>query len=133
MRRRTFLGMSAGVLSTVFGGCLGTAPRATGPRNPPEAPAGQPRQTPPPPDLVVGTFDFEATDAGALRVFGTVGNRSDVQRTAMVTVTADVGGEQFQTQTSVTVDADSTAEWSVTFDVGYERFVSNGSLSVDVG
>jgi hypothetical protein len=66
-------------------------------------------------------------------VFGTVENRGETQTTATVTVTADIGDERVETQTSVTVDSDSTAEWSVVFDVEYARFTSNGSLSVDVG
>ncbi|SDX87277.1 hypothetical protein [Halobellus clavatus] len=133
MKRRSLLEAAAGVCTAVLAGCLGAAPRATGPRNPPAAPAGEPRQTTPPPALVVGTFDFEATDAGTLRVFGTVENRGETQTTATVTVTADIGDERVETQTSVAVDSDSTAEWSVVFDVEYARFTSNGSLSVDVG
>ena len=132
MERRTVLGAAGVSLAALLGGCLGAFPRATGPRNPPDAPADQPRQTPDRPDLVVGTFDFEADDEGSLRVFGTVENRGDVQRTATVTVTARVDGEAFVRETSLAVDPGATAEWSVTFDVSYEEFASGGDLGVDV-
>ena len=122
-------GVSAAAL---LGGCLESFPSAAGPRNPPEAPADQPRRTPDRPDIVVGTFDFEADDEGALRVFGTVENRGDAQRTATVTVTARIDGEPFVRETSLAVDPGETAEWSVTFDVDYEAFASGGELSVDV-
>ena len=130
MKRRTVLRTGAGLVATVLGGCLGAPPRATGPRHAPDAPADQPRQTPARPDLTIGTFDFEATDDDALRVFGTVENRSGAQRTATVVVTARVAGDDFERETSVTVAADGTAEWAVTFDVAYDEFTSNGDRNV---
>ncbi|WP_435184368.1 transcriptional initiation protein Tat [Halobellus sp. EA9] len=132
MDRRTVLAAATGSLSALLGGCLGAAPGATGPRHPPDAPAGEPRRTTAPPPLGVGTFDFEATDAGDLRVFGTVRNRSEAERTATVTVTVGLGEEEFEREASLAVPAGETAEWSVTFDVAYERFTTNGNLSVDV-
>jgi len=80
----------------------------------------------------VATFDFEADDDGALRVFGTVENRGDTQRTGTVRVAVDVADEEFVRETSVTVDSDSTTEWTVTFDVAYDRFAGGGGISVSV-
>ena len=81
---------------------------------------------------MVATFDFEADDDGALRVFGTVENRGDVQRTGTVRVVVDVEGDEFVRETAVTVDSDTTVEWAVRFDVAYDRFVGGGNISVSV-
>ena len=132
MRRRSAIRGCLSWLAAALGGCVGQLPRATGPRNPPDAPADQPRATPDRPDLVVATFDFEADDDGALRVFGTVENRGDVQRTGTVRVVVDVEGEEFVRETAVTVDSDTTVEWAVGFDVAYDRFVGGGNISVSV-
>jgi len=133
MRRRSAVRGCVGCLAAALGGCVGRLPRATGPRNPPEAPADQPRSTPDRPDLAVGTFDFEADDEGALRVFGTVANRGDARRTGTVAVTVGVDGEEFVRETAVTVDSGATVEWAVTFDVAYDRFTGGGDISVTVG
>lgn len=132
MRRRSVLRAGLACAAATLGGCLSRLPRATGPRNPPDAPADQPRETPDRPDVVVGTFDFEATDDGALRVFGTVENRGDVQRTGTVRVTVGVGGDEFVREASVTVASGATAEWAVTFDVAYDRFAGGGDISVEI-
>ena len=132
MERRTALRVAVVSGAALLGGCLGSWPSATGPRNPPDAPAGQPRQPPEQADLAVGTFDFEADDAGALRVFGTVENRGDAQRTATVTVTARIDGESFVRETSLSVEPDGTAEWSATFETAYEEFERGGTVSVAV-
>mgnify|MGYP006275569345 CR=1 FL=1 len=132
MERRTALRLAVVSGAALLGGCLESWPSATGPRNPPDAPAGQSRQPPEQADLVVGTFDFEADDQGALRVFGTVENRGDAQRTATVTVTARIDGESVVRETSLAVEPDGTAEWSVTFETAYEEFASGGTVSVDV-
>ncbi len=131
MRRRSAIRGGLGCLTAALGGCVGGLPRATGPRNPPDAPADQPRETPERPDLTVATFDFEADD-GALRVFGTVENRGDARRTGTVRVTVGIDGDEFVRETSVTVDSDATAEWAVTFDVAYDRFIGGGDISVSV-
>ena len=132
MRRRSVIRRTLACVTATFSGCVGRFPRATGPRNPPDAPADQPRETPDRSDLVVGTFDFEATDDGALRVFGTVENGGDVQRTGTVRVTVGVGGDEFVREASVTVASGATAEWSVTFDVAYDRFAGGGDISVEI-
>jgi hypothetical protein len=132
MERRTALRVVAGTVTALLGGCLGELPGATGPRNPPEAPADQPRETPERPDLVVETFDFEAADSGALRVFGRVDNRGDVRRTATVRVIATVDGDEFVRESPVSVDPGETAEWAVTFDLTYDTFASGGNLSVEL-
>ena len=130
MRRRAAIRGCLGCLAAALGGCAGRLPRATGPRNPPNAPADQPRETPDRPDLAVATFDFEADDDGALRVFGTVENRGDARRTGTVRVVVEVDDEEFVRETAVTVDSDSTTEWTVTVDVAYDRFVAGGNVSV---
>ena len=132
MRRRSAIRGCLGCLAAALGGCVGRVPRATGPRNPPDAPADQPRETPDRPDLAVGTFDFEAGDDGALRVFGTVENRGDVQRTGTVRVAVDVADEEFVRETAVTVDSDATTEWTVSFEITYDRFAAGGGISVSV-
>jgi hypothetical protein len=132
MRRRSAIRGCLGCLAAALGGCVGRLPRATGPRNPPDPPADQPRTTPDRPDLTVATFDFEAGDDGALRVFGSVENRGDARRTGTVRVTVDVGGEEFVRETAVTVDSGSTTEWTVTFDIAYDRFAGGGGISVSV-
>ncbi|MGQ4555182.1 transcriptional initiation protein Tat [Halobellus sp. GM3] len=132
MKRRTALRVVAGATVSSLAGCLGSLPRATGPRNPPAAPADQPRRTPDRPDLAVGTFDFEAAEDGSLRVFGTVENRGDVRRTAAVRVTARVGGEAFSRETDVAVGPGATVEWSVTLDAASDAFTSGGDLNVDL-
>ena len=132
MDRRRALRAAGVSLTALFGGCLGSWPRATGPRNPPSAPADQPRRTPERPDLVIGTFDFEADEEGTLRVFGTVENRDDAQQTGTVTVSVRVDGESDTREVDVAVDPGETVEWSVTFDVAYDEFAAGGDLSVDV-
>jgi hypothetical protein len=132
MRRRSVLRGGLGCVAAAVGGCLGRLPRATGPRNLPDAPADRPRRTPDRPDLVVGTFDFEAADDDTLRVFGTVENRGDVRRTGTVRVSVGVGTDEFRRETSVTVDPGATAEWAVPFEVAYDRFADGGDISVEV-
>jgi len=130
MRRRSAIRGCLGCLVAALGGCAGRLPRATGPRNPPNAPADQPRETPDRPDLAVATFDFEADDDGTLRVFGTVENRGDARRTGTVRVVVGVDDEELVRETDVAVDSDSTAEWTVTVDVAYDRFAAGGNISV---
>jgi len=130
MRRRSAIRGCLGCLVAALGGCAGRLPRATGPRNPPNAPADQPRETPDRPDLAVATFDFEADDDGTLRVFGTVENRGDARRTGTVRVVVGVDDQELVRETDVAVDSDSTAEWTVTVDVAYDRFAAGGNISV---
>ncbi len=84
------------------------------------------------PDLVVGTFDFEADDEGALRVFGTVENRGDAERTGTVVVTVETDGGSETREVDIAVDPGETVEWSVTFEVAYEEFSAGGDLNVDL-
>jgi hypothetical protein len=132
MRRRTAIRGFLGGLAAALGGCVGRLPRATGPRNPPDAPADQPRRTPDSPALTVATFDFEADSDGRLRVFGTVENTGDARRTGTVRVAVDVDGEESVRETSVPVDSGATAEWAVSFDIAYDRFAAGGNISVSV-
>lgn len=132
MRRRRALRGCLGCLVAALGGCVGRLPQATGPRNPPDAPAGQPRETPEPPELVVERFDFAPDDDGSLRVFGTVENRGAARRTGTVRVTVGVGGDEFVRETAVTVDPGATAEWAVGFDVAHDQFTAGGDISVTV-
>ena len=132
MRRRSAIRGCLACLAAALGGCIGRRPRATGPRNPPDAPADRPRRTPAPPELVVGTFDFEAGADGALRVFGTVESRADARRTGTVRVTVGVDGEEVVGETTVTVDPGDTAEWAVGFGIAYDRFAAGGDVSVTI-
>ena len=132
MRRRSAIRGCLACLAAALGGCVGRLPRATGPRNPPDAPADQPRRTPEPPDLVVGAFDFEADEDGALRVFGTVESRADARRTGTVRVTVGVDGDETVRETTVAVDPGETAEWAVGFGIAYDRFAAGGEVSVAV-
>lgn len=120
------------VVAGLSAGCLGSAPGATGPRRPPEAPAGEPRTTPTRPDLYVETFDFGATDDGALRVFGEVGNRGAAERVARVRVAVTLDGERSVRETSVTVPPESSAAFEVEFEVAESEFLSGGEIDVDV-
>ncbi|SFR68818.1 transcriptional initiation protein Tat [Halogeometricum limi] len=128
--RRTFLRALPASVLAVGGGCLGSPPRGTGPRRPPDAPAGQPRQTPEKDELYVERFDFEATDSGGLRVFGAVGNRGDVERVATVRVRVTVGGESYTDEEDVTVGPGETATFSTAFEVTEKRFANGGELDV---
>jgi hypothetical protein len=125
--RRSVLGAAALALTT---GCLGNPPAATGPRRPPDAPEGNPRATPERPDLYVASFDFEATDAGNLRVVGTVGNRGSAEQETNVRVVVRVGGEKYVRETAVTVPPDGEAEFAVEFSVSESAFVDGGELDV---
>lgn len=130
-RRAVLRALPASVLG-VLCGCVGSAPHGTGPRRPPDPPAGQSRRTPERPDLYVASFDFGATDEGNLRVFGDVGNRGDAERVGTVRVEVTVDGETHVRETAVTVAAGSTASFSVTFDVSQKAFARGGELDVDV-
>jgi hypothetical protein len=130
-RRAVLSALSASVLA-LLGGCLGSPPRGTGPRRPPDPPAGQSRRTPDRPDLYVETFDFEATESGALRVFGDVGNRGGVERSATVRVRVTVAGEAYARETTVSVQPGETASFAVTFGVSQEAFLRGGDLDVSL-
>ncbi|MFC6872808.1 transcriptional initiation protein Tat [Halobellus marinus] len=132
MDRRSALRAIVPAVAALLGGCLDSLPGATGPRNPPSAPEGEPRQTADQPALAVGSFDFERTEDGTLRVFGTVENRGDVQRTATVRVNIRIDGDEVARETDVTVEPGETAEWAVTFDVAYDAFTSGGDLNVEL-
>ncbi|WP_311171725.1 transcriptional initiation protein Tat [Halobellus ordinarius] len=132
MDRRSALRTIVPAVAALLGGCLDSLPGATGPRNPPSAPEGEPRQTADQPALAVDSFDFERTEEGTLRVFGTVENRRDVQRTATVRVIVTADGDEFIRETDVTVDAGETTEWAVSFDVAYNAFTSGGDLNVEL-
>ena len=129
MKRRRLLGLVAVGLSS---GCLEGLPTATGPRNPPEAPAGEPRDTPEVPPVRITTFDFESTDDERLRVFGEVVNDAGSERTVTVRVRVTVGGSESVRDTDVTVPSGETAPFSVEFDVEYDAFASNGEIDVDI-
>ncbi|KAB1189259.1 MULTISPECIES: transcriptional initiation protein Tat [Haloferax] len=129
MERRRLLGLVALGLSS---GCLGALPNATGPRNPPEAPAGEPRNTPEVPPVRISDFDFESTDDGRLRVFGEVVNDAGSERVATVRVRIVVGGSESIRDADVTVPSGETASFSVEFDAQYGDFAKNGELDVSL-
>ncbi|KAB1196189.1 MULTISPECIES: transcriptional initiation protein Tat [Haloferax] len=129
MERRRLLGLVAVGLSS---GCLSGLPTATGPRNPPEAPAGEPRQTPEIPPVRIATFDFESTDDGRLRVFGDVVNDAGSERTVTVRVRVTVDGDESIRDTDVTVPSGETASFGVVFPLEYDTFASGGELDVTI-
>ena len=128
MKRRSALGLLAASLS-LPAGCLSDAPGVTGPRNPPSAPADDPREPPEREPLRITEFDFGESDDGRLRVFGTVENRTETERraTVRVSVTTD---ETYERTVEVDVPAGSTAEFEVVFDLAYE--VASGNFSIDL-
>ncbi|WP_416839781.1 transcriptional initiation protein Tat [Haloferax sp. DFSO52] len=129
MERRRLLGLVAVGLSS---GCLGGLPNATGPRNPPEAPAGEPRETPEVPPVRIATFDFESTDDGHLRVFGEVVNDAGSERLVTVRVRVKVGETESIRDTGVRVASGETASFSVEFDTEYDAFASGGEIDVTI-
>ncbi|KTG30843.1 hypothetical protein [Haloferax profundi] len=129
MERRRLLGLVAVGLSS---GCLSGLPNATGPRNPPEAPAGEPRNTPEVPPVRIVNFDFEATDDGRLRVFGEVVNDSGSERVATIRVRIVVDESESIQDVGVTIPSGETAPFSVEFDTEYDAFVRNGEIDVSL-
>ncbi|WP_411963515.1 transcriptional initiation protein Tat [Haloferax sp. YSMS24] len=129
MERRRLLGLVAVGLSS---GCLSGYPTATGPRNPPEAPADEPRETPEVPSVRIVTFDFESTDDGRLRVFGEVVNDSGSERVVTVRVRVAVGENESVRDTDVSVPSGETEPFSVEFDVEFDAFASNGEIDVSI-
>jgi hypothetical protein len=127
MERRRLLGLVAIGLSS---GCLSGLPNATGPRNPPEAPAGEPRDAPEVPPVRIANFDYESTDDGRLRVFGSVVNDAGSERVATVRVRAVVDDTESVREARVTVPSGETASFAVDFDVEYDRFARSGELDV---
>jgi hypothetical protein len=129
MERRRLLGVVALGLSS---GCLGSFPTATGPRNPPEAPPGEPRNTPEVPPVRIAEFDFESTDDGRLRVFGSVVNDAGSERVTTVSVRVVVDDTESIRETEVTVGSGETTPFSVEFDAEYDAFLSSGELDVSL-
>ena len=116
-------------LTLPLAGCLAGATDRTGPRNPPKEPDEGPRDDPPK-EVRIGQFDFEETDDGLLRVFGTVVNDSDARRTARVRAVVDAAGEHYERTTEMTVDAGGEAEFGVVFEVRYDEFAKQGRVNV---
>jgi hypothetical protein len=126
VKRRSVLGMVAASLSA---GCVGAWPQPTGPRGPPEAPEGQPREQSP---LRIESWDFGEADSGLLRVFGTVQNDRDASAEATVEVRVRAGEQRYERTTTVDVPAGATAEFEIEFDVEYDTFVGDGSIRLDL-
>ncbi|MFC7203491.1 transcriptional initiation protein Tat [Haloferax namakaokahaiae] len=129
MERRRLLGLVAVGLST---GCLGSLPSADGPRNPPEAPAGAPRQTPAVPDVRISTFDIEETEDGRLRVVGEVVNDAASERTANVRIRVVVGGEESVQTLEISIPAGETEPFEAVFETTFEEFSKGGDLDVSL-
>jgi hypothetical protein len=131
MDRRAVLRSVALALPLSVSGCLSNPPGATGPRQPPKEPEEGPRDEPSR-DVRIDQFDFEETDDGLLRVFGTVVNSSDVERVATVKAIVDASGEHFERTTDVTVPANGEAEFGVVVEVEYDTFAKNGRVNVEL-
>jgi hypothetical protein len=119
------------VLTVPLAGCISAATERTGPRNPPKEPEEGPRDDPPA-QVRIGEFDFEETDDGTLRVFGTVVNDGDARRTTTVRAIVDAAGNNYEKTTEVVVDAGTTAEFSVVFDIDYDEFARQGRVNVEL-
>lgn len=126
VKRRAVLGVLA---LSLTGGCVDTWPGATGPRGPPDAPDDEPRD---PEAVQIDGWDFGETDAGLLRVFGTVSNDGERSAAATVEITVRAGETEYQQTTTVDVPAESTAEFDVEFDVEHETFIEDGSIRLDL-
>lgn len=129
MERRRLLGLVAVGLST---GCLGSLPRANGPRNPPNAPAGEPRQTPEIPSVRIATFDIDETEDGRLRVFGEIVNDAASVRTATVRIRVVADGDESIQTVEVEVQSGETAPFEAEFDTTFEAFAKKGDLDVSL-
>ncbi|ELZ98825.1 hypothetical protein C440_00675 [Haloferax mucosum ATCC BAA-1512] len=129
MERRRFLGVVAVGLSS---GCLSGLPGATGPRNPPEAPAGKPRETPEVPPVRVSAVDFEATEDGRVRVFGDIVNDAESERVVTVEIRIEIKDEESVKTQEVTVPSGGKTPFETVFDVSYNAFTRNGNLNVSI-
>ncbi|WP_101297331.1 transcriptional initiation protein Tat [Halegenticoccus soli] len=123
--RRAFLGALCLGLSA---GCLEGYPGATGPRNPPDAPAGDPRDLPEREPLYVSDFSFEETGDGDLRAVVAVANRTDDDLTAAVVARVAVGDEEHEKRAEVNVPGGGKTEVAFDFPVAYEAFERDGSF-----
>ncbi|AFK19362.1 transcriptional initiation protein Tat [Haloferax mediterranei ATCC 33500] len=129
MERRRLLGLVAVGLSS---GCLSGLPGTTGPRNPPEAPADKPRETPEVPPVRISTVDFESTDDGRVRVFGEVVNDAGSERVATVEVRIEVDDEESVKTKKVTVASGGKTAFETEFDVSYDAFKNGGELNASL-
>jgi hypothetical protein len=130
MNRRSAL-RALTIASLLPAGCLADPPGPTGPRNPPDEPANDPRETPDPQRLRITDFDVEATEDGRLQVVGTIENRGGAERLA--TVRAEVTTDERRVRTTaVEVPPESTVEFAIVFDVTHERFTERGDLNLEL-
>ncbi|WP_396612562.1 transcriptional initiation protein Tat [Haloferax sp. S1W] len=127
MERRRFLGLAAVGLSS---GCLSNLPDATGPRTPPNPPAGEERYTPETPPVRIATFDVEETDDGRLRVVGEVVNDSETERVATVKVRVKAGETESTRTVGVTIPSGETVPFSVEFEIAFDTFAKGGDVDV---
>lgn len=126
VKRRSVLGLFAALLSA---GCVDRWPTPTGPRAPPEQPEGQPRD----PDTVqIDTWDFDESDSGQLRVFGTVENDGTSAAQATVEVVVSTDEEKYEQSQTVDVPAEGDADFNIVLDIEYEAFLQSGSITLEL-
>ena len=131
VQRRTVLGL-LGIAATAGAGCVGRVREPSGPRLPPRPEEDGPQPGDAPDPLRIDKLDFEETDDGRLRIFGTIENRSEADRTATVSVTVTVDDEEFNRATDVPVPAGEIEPFEIVFDLEYGRFVEGGEFSATV-
>lgn len=134
MRRRRLLAAAP----LALGGCLGTLPGPTGPRNPPEETPDDGRNEGPDGDggeeepLAFEDFEFVERDDGQLRVVVIVANRTDEEREATVRGEVETGeGDEestFAETVEVTVPAGGEARAVLDYAIPYDEFSENGSF-----
>jgi hypothetical protein len=136
--RRTVLAFAGATLG--LAGCLSDTPGATGPRNPPNSETSTPTADPgsggggggaTERPLQVGTYDFERTDDGRLRVFGTVVNNTDEELAGVVRAGVFYGDESNILEEEVTVPGGGSTEFELLFEIDFEAFAEDGELFVE--
>ncbi len=127
MKRRSVIGLVIAVLSA---GCVDKWPTPTGPRAPPEQPEGQPRD---PDTLRITDWDFDETDSGLLRVFGTVENNGETTAQATVEVVVNADDQRYQQSQTVEVPAEDVADFDMVLNIEHETVLQNGSITLSLG
>jgi len=130
-RRDALRALGAGIAPPLVG-CLSDPPDRTGPRNAPNSPeGGPPGGTADGGDPVrISSYDFEETDDGRLRVFGTVVNDGDAERRVTVVARVTTPDDEHERSTELSVPPGEAAEFAVEFAVEFDAFAKDGTVVV---
>jgi hypothetical protein len=118
------------VIAVLSAGCVDEWPTPTGPRAPPEQPEGHPRN---PDTLRITDWDFDETDSGLLRVFGTVENNGETTAQATVEVVVNADNQRYQQSQTVEVPAEDVADFDMVLNIEHETVLQNGSITLSLG